>query len=299
MFEKNQASRQGPAIEGWTLEPILPALGERAATFIRREAKTDEPFLVYMPLTSPHTPLSVNEQWKGKSGLNLYADLVMETDDIVGQVLKAIEESGVADNTMVLFTSDNGCAHYIGMDELQKLGHYPSGPLRGSKSDVWEGGHRVPFIVRWPGVVKPNSESDQLVHQADLIATLADVMDDSLPEDAGEDSFSLMPLLKGDDRQIREHAVSTASSGVPGVRQGPWKYIPARGSGGWGKGGDQSQPIQLYNLETDLAESKNLAAEMPERVAEMKKLFEKLITQGRSTPGKRQHNDMRVVRFPK
>ncbi|MFK7738102.1 MAG: arylsulfatase [Pirellulaceae bacterium] len=299
LFAKNQASKQGPALADWTLEPILPALGERAATFIQRESKTDEPFLLYMPLTSPHTPLSVNDQWKGKSGLNLYADFVMETDDIVGQVLKAIEESGVGDNTLVLFTSDNGCAHYIGIKELEKLGHYPSGPLRGSKSDVWEGGHRVPFIVRWPGIVQRNSVSNQLVHQADLLATLADIMDDVLPDDAGEDSFSLLSLFKGEERPIREHAVCTSINGVPGVRQGAWKYIPARGSGGWGKDGDQSQPVQLYNLDTDLAESKNLAAEMPGRVTEIRKLYKKLITDGRSTPGVRQNNDMNVIRFPK
>lgn len=299
LFAKNQASRQGPALKDWTLEPILPTLGKRAAAFIRREAKTDEPFLIYLPLTSPHTPLSVNEPWIGKSGLNLYADFVMETDDVIGQVLNAIEESDIGDNTLVLFTSDNGCAHYIGIDQLEKLGHYPSGPLRGSKSDVWEGGHRVPFIVRWPGVVSPNSESKQLVHQADLLATLAEVLKDSLPDDAGEDSFSLMPLLAGDDRPIREHAVSTSSTGVPGLRQANWKYIPARGSGGWGKGGDQSQPIQLYDLEADLAESNNLAAKSPDRVAAMEKRLEELITKGRSTPGVPQNNDVKVVRFPK
>ena len=299
LFIKNQASQQGPALKGWALEPILPALGDRTAAFIRKESKTPEPFLVYMPLTSPHTPLSVNDGWKGKSKLNLYADFVMETDAIVGQVLDALEESGVAKNTLVIFTSDNGCAHYIGKSDLEKKGHYPSGPLRGSKADAWEGGHRVPFIVRWPGVVKYDSRCDQLVHQADLLATFAEILGTKLPKSVGEDSFSLMPLFKGGTGPVRENAVSASIGGTPSVRMGQWKYIPARGSGGWGKGGDQSQPIQLYDLFEDLGESRNLAARNPKQVEIMKALLEKLIIQGRSTPGPKQKNDVKVVRYPR
>ena len=298
LFIRNQASQQGPALKGWTLEPILPALGDRAAAFIQREAKTPKPFLVYMPLTSPHTPLSVNAKWKGKSKLNLYADFVMETDAIVGQVVEALEKSGAAKNTLVIFTSDNGCAPYIGVTDLEKMGHYPSGPLRGYKADAWEGGHRVPFIVRWPGVVKPDSKCDQLVHQADLLATFAEIFGTKLPKSAGEDSFSLMSLFKGGTGPIREHAVSASIGGTPSVRMGQWKYIPARGSGGWGKGGDQSQPIQLYDLADDLDESRNLAAKNPKQVGVMKALLEKLIVQGRSTPGPKQKNDVKVLRYP-
>ena len=297
LFVENQASQQGPALKGWRLEPILPALGDRAVTFIRREAKTPAPFLIYMPLTSPHTPLSVNDRWKGKSGLNLYADFVMETDAVVGKVLNALEKSGVADRTIVVFTSDNGCAPYIGVDELEKKGHYPSGPLRGYKSDAWEGGHRVPFIVRWPGVVKPDSVCGQLVHQADLMATFAGIFGTTLPDNAGEDSFSMMPLLEGGNEAIRDHAVSAASSGLPAVRLGRWKYIPAPGSGGWGKGGDPSQPVQLYDLANDSGETRNVAAEQPERAAQMQALLEKLIVQGRSTPGPEQKNDVKVRRY--
>ena len=294
----NQASIQGPALAGWTLEPILPALGDRAVAFITDSAKKPEPFLLYLPLTSPHTPLSVNEEWKGKSGLNLYADFVMETDAVVGRVLDALEKSGEADNTLILFTADNGCAPYIGIPDLEKMGHFPSWPLRGAKADAWEGGHRVPFIVRWPGQVKAGSVCDQLVQQCDLIATFAEVLGTRLPDNAGEDSVSLMPLLKGGDQPVREHAVSASIGGTPAVRSGSWKYIPAPGSGGWGKGGDQSQPVQLYHLADDLGETKNLASAMPEKVAEMKVLLEKLITDGRSTPGAKQKNDVEVKRYP-
>lgn len=297
LFKNHQASVQGPALDNWTLEPILPALGDRAVRFIEREAETAEPFLLYMPLTSPHTPLSVNEEWKGKSGLGVYADFVMETDAVVGRVLHALENSGAARNTVVIFTSDNGCAPYIGAKELESMGHYPSGPLRGYKSDVWEGGHRVPFIVRWPGVVAPGSVNHQLVHQADLLATMADTFGRELPPNAGEDSFSLLPLLKGDDKPVRRHSVSCSSRGLPSLRTGNWKLILGPGSGGWTEGGED-QPVQLYNLQEDLGETTNLSSRYPERVTEMQAQMEELITRGRSTPGPTTQNDVEVIRYP-
>lgn len=294
----NQASIQGPALAGWKLEPVLPAIAGRAAEWIATAASRPDPFLLYLPLTSPHTPLAVNDEWKGKSGLNPFADFVMETDAVVGRILDSLEKAGAAENTLVLFTADNGCAPYIGIAELEQMGHFPSGPLRGCKSDAWEGGHRVPFIVRWPGTVKPGSVCNQLVHQADLIATMAEILGASLPENAGEDSFSLLPLLRGGENAVRSHAVSCSSNGVPAFRMGDWKFIPAPGSGGWGKGGDQSQPVQLYCLADDLGENDNRAAAEPERVADMKAHLESLITAGRSTPGPQQKNDVRVIRYP-
>jgi arylsulfatase A-like enzyme len=298
LLKNHQASKQGPALPDWKLEDILPTLGDRAAAFITESSAKPQPFLLYLPLTSPHTPLAVIEEWKGKSGLNPYADFVMQTDATVGHVLDALEKSGAAENTLVLFTSDNGCAHYIGVKELEGKGHYPSGPLRGYKADALEGGHRVPFIARWPGVVEPGSVCGQLVSQADYMRTIADILGTTLPDNAGEDSFSLLPLLKGEDKAIRENAVSASVNGVPALRSGTWKYIPAPGSGGWGSGGDQSQPVQLYNLADDISESKNLAAMMPEKVAELKALLEQLITDGRSSPGAPRKNDVEVVRYP-
>jgi len=299
LFTNHLASNQGPALPGWKLERILPSLAERAEQLVTEAAKSDTPYLLYLPLTSPHTPLAVNPLWQGKSGLNPYADFVMETDAVVGRVLAAIEKSGEANNTLLVFTSDNGCASYIGAKDLEKMGHYPSGPLRGYKADAWEGGHRVPFLVSWPAVVKPGTVCKQLVQQGDLMATFAEVLGAKLPQNAGVDSFSLLPLLKGGDQPVRENAVNCSIDGVPGVRQGAWKLILAPGSGGWGKGGDQTQAVQLYNLAADLGETKNLAAAMPEKVVEMKALLEKLITEGRSTPGAVQANDVEVKRFPK
>ena len=307
-----EEARRGPTAPGFESVQVLPALVRKSAEWI--ESRKDHPFLLYLALNSPHTPLTRTREWKGKSGLGDYADYVMQTDAAVGEVLQALETAGVADKTLVIFSSDNGCAPYVGTsvsedprdsheggDAVKKLeakGHFPSGPLRGYKADAWEGGHRVPFIARWPGVVRAGSVCGQLVYQADFIRTFADILNTKLPDNVGEDSFSLLPLLRGEDKPIRENAVSTSIGGLPAVRKGSWVFIPAPNSGGWGKGGDQSQLVQLYNLAEDLGETKNLAATMPGKVAEMKALLEKLIVDGRSTPGVVQKNDVEVKRFP-
>ena len=293
LFENHQASQQGPALKDWMLEPILPAIGKRASEFIQRMANEDRTFFLYAPLTAPHTPLAVNKEWQGKSGLNPYADFVMETDAVIGEILNAIEQSGTADETLVFFTSDNGFAPYVGAKELESQGHFPSGPLRGYKSDVWEGGHRVPMIVRWPGQIEPASVCHQLVHQADLMATCAAVVGVELSENQGEDSFNLLPLLRGEDRPVRDHAVSQSSRGLHGIRQADWKLIFGPGSGGWSKGREKL-PAQLYNLREDLGETNNRFADYPEKVAALTALMEQIVSNGRSTPGPEQENDQRV-----
>lgn len=297
LFARNQASQQGPALEGWTLEPILPAITDEAVTFLEGCAEAEQPFLLYWSLTSPHTPLAVNEEFRGASGLGVYGDFVVETDAAIGRVLDALERLDLADDTLVLFTSDNGFAHYAGKDELEAQGHLPSGGLRGSKADAWEGGHRVPFIARWPGRVEAGSASNALVHQADLFRTVAEVLGLATPDDAGEDSWSLVPLLLGTGASGRTSSVSCSIRGVPSVRSGPWKLLPVPGSGGWTKGGD-SEPAQVYDLSTDRAEEHNLYPEEAGRAAGLAALLEAEILAGRSTPGAPQRNDVEVVRHP-
>jgi len=302
LLKNNQASLPGPALPGWKLEPILPALADRAGEYIKRRAATKEPFFLYLPLTSPHTPLAVNKPWRGKSGLNAYADFVMETDDAVGRVLDALDKAGVRDNTLIVFTSDNGCAPYIGVRELEAKGHFPSGPFRGYKADAWEGGHRVPFVVRWPGVVKPGSRCGQTVCQVDLMATVAEIVSAKLPDNAGEDSASLMPLLRGQDRPIHEAVVHHSASGRFAIRAGKWKLQLCPGSGGGFVRHDRDAealkrglpPIQLYDLEADPGERTNPQAERPEVVQRLTRLLEKLVADGRSTPGQRQKNDVPI-----
>jgi arylsulfatase A-like enzyme len=281
------------------------------------EAQKDKPFFLYFALNSPHTPLAPSKEWKGKSGLGDYADFVMQTDAIVGEVMSALEDNGLAKDTLIFVTSDNGCAPYVGTKvssdprdshdrvgavlDLEERGHYPSGPLRGYKSDAWEGGHRVPFIVRWPKVVKPGTICHSLAHQADIMATAADILGIELPDDAGEDSVSLLPLLEDCSQHVRDHSISASISGVPVMRTGKWLYIPAPGAGGWSDSiepGNQSQPIQLYDLASDIGQQTNVADQHPKRCAEMQSLLEAFIDHGRSTPGPRLMNDVEVIRYP-
>lgn len=284
LVSTNMATFQGPALKEWKLENILPTICDKVISIIKKQSESNQPFLIYMPLTAPHTPLAVTDEWKNKSGLNnQYADLVTQTDNEVGLILKAIEESGLAKNTLVIFTSDNGCGNYIGVKDLQEQGHYVNGSLRGYKGDIWEGGHRIPFIVRLPGVVKPGTVCGQLVHQADIMATLADLLDIKLPGNIGEDSFSILKLMKGDNKPVRKYAISASALGVQSVRSGSWKLIC-------------TEIPQLYNLADDLSETKDLASVKPQMVKDMLGLREKLITNGRSTKGKIQKNDVEVIR---
>lgn len=283
--QPKMASQPGPAVEGWQFEPVLPTITRRACEFIRRCAAQGQPFLLYFPLTSPHEPLAVNPQWRGKSGLNVYADFVMETDHALGEVLRALDEAGLVENTLVIFTSDNGKAEYTGASELESMGHYSSGPFRGYKFSAYEGGHRVPLIVRRPGTIAAGGVCHQLVHQADIFATLAEVLGVPVPDNAGEDSISLLPLFRGDDRAVRTHAVSCSGGGVPAIRDGRWKLI-------------LSKPPELFDLLADPGETTNLADQHPERVTAMQSLLERLIVEGRSTPGPRQKNDVKVRRHP-
>ncbi|MCE5324816.1 MAG: arylsulfatase [Planctomycetaceae bacterium] len=298
LLGNNQASQPGPALEGWNFEQLLPTYAAKADEYIR--AQQDKPFFLYMPLTSPHTPLAVNKEWKGKSGLNLYADFVMETDAIVGRVLKSLADSGAPDNTLVMFASDNGCAPYVGAAEMEAKGHFPSERYRGYKADAWDGGHRIPFIARWPGVVKPGATCEQTVCLSDLMATCAQIIDKPLPDSAGEDSVSILPLLQGGAGPVREHVVHHSINGKFAIRSGKWKLVLCGGSGGWASPNDEQArkqklpPIQLYDMEADPGERTNLQANRRDVVDSLSTLLQKLVDQGRSTPGKPQDNDAPV-----
>ncbi len=290
---KSMYGNPGIMIPGWKLEPILPTLGAKAADYIAKRAAARERFFLYLPLTSPHTPIAVAKEWQGKSGLNAYADFVMETDWVVGQVLAAIKKAGLGDNTLVLFTSDNGCSTAADYPALLRKGHNPSGPYRGTKADIWEGGHRVPFIVRWPGVVQPGTTCQATICHTNLLATCAQILQAKLPAEAGPDSFSILPLLRGEktDTASPHGTVHHSSTGMFAIRKGPWKLILGRGSGGWTKGGLDDERGQLYNLSDDPSESKNLYARQPTITTELTALLARYVTDGRSTPGPKLKND--------
>ncbi|HPR82404.1 MAG TPA: arylsulfatase [Pontiellaceae bacterium] len=309
LLGNNQAGPIGPAMPYWNFEQLLPTWAQKADDYIKARAAAKEPFFLYMALTSPHTPISVNKSFIGKSGLNnLYADFVIETDDVFGRILDSLKRYGVEDNTLIIFSSDNGCAHYIGTyvdaagfhKAMEPQGHFSSGPYRGYKSDIWDGGHRVPFIARWPGVIAPGSRSDELVCLSDLMATCADILGAALPATAGEDSVSLLPLFRNPASPVRDHVIHHSINGQFAIRDGRWKLVLCPGSGGWtlrdADAAKDGLPMQqLYDMKNDPGEKTNRYAQEPEQVKKMLAQLQKDIDSGRSTPGAPQTNDTRVI----
>ena len=298
--------RDGPAAVDFEAVDVLPTLTKRACDYLAARSQPSEPrppFFLYLPLASPHTPIAVAPEWQGKSGLNAYADFVMQTDAAVGQVLDSLERAGQAENTLVILTSDNGCSNQANLPELLAKGHNPSGPFRGLKMDAFEGGHRVPFVARWPGQVKPGTTSAQTICLTDLVATCAEILGEKFPANAAEDSVSFLPALLGTDagRPLREATVHHSMNGSFAIRQANWKLIFAPGSGGWSapKPGSPAErglpPVQLYDLAADVGEQHNVHAEHPDVVARLTKLMEQYVADGRSTPGAPQRNALDVV----
>ncbi len=251
-------------------------LTERAVDWIRNHAS--EPFFLYFAHRNTHGPIIPNERFRGRSGIGAYGDFVLELDWSVGQVLDTLDDLGLADETLVLFSSDNGAV-------LRDLpGHRVNGRLRGQKTEAYEGGHRVPLLARWPGHVAPGSRSDALVALTDMLATLADMFGTTLPSDAAPDSFSFLSAMTGADQRYpaRSSLVHNGYHGGFAIREGDWKLLMFQGGGGRNTGGgswhpfesDRSVPYgQLYNLKDDLGERRNLYAEEPERVAKMRQLL--------------------------
>ena len=255
---------------------------KKALAYIDERAKADEPFFLYFPMGTPHEPIVPSSAYRGKSGAKDkvggnpgYGDWIYQGDDMLGQILDALERHGIADNTLIIATSDNGAEHRA----------YP--PLRESKRSIYEGGHRVPFVARWPGKVKPGSVNDRVICLNDLMATAAEIVGAELPANAAEDSVSLLPTLLGDAKgPVREATVHQSSAGDLAIRQGSWKLIFLTG----GK-------TELYNVQDDRAETRDLSAARPEVLERMTKLMRSYIDDGRSTPGVAQKNDVKLELF--
>lgn len=267
---------------------VLPTITDRATAFVARQT-AEKPFFLYLALTGPHTPWMPTEEFRGKSQAGYYGDFVAQVDASVGRVLKALDDTKLSDNTLLIFTSDNG-AHWL-PEDIEKWGHRANDGWRGQKADLWDGGHRVPFLVRWPGHVAPGVTSKELTCLTDVLATVAAVVDAKLPDDAGEDSFSFLPALRGDklDRPIREAIVHHSGDGSFAIRRGPWKLATALGSHGFSVPRDiKPKPGeakgQLYNLDDDPREQNNLWLKKPEMVAQLTELLDKYKREGRSRP---------------
>jgi arylsulfatase A-like enzyme len=233
--------------------------------------------------------------------LNPYGDFVMMIDDYMGQLNEILKEAGIEDNTLVIFTSDNGCSPEADFDILAGKGHHPGSVFRGHKADIFEGGHRVPFIVKWPQKIDKGRKYDETICTTDFLATCAEIVGRELDDNEGEDSYSLLSVFEQRklNQPFREATVHHSINGSFALRKGDWKLIMCPGSGGWsfpspGKNKnviDTLPPFQLYNLKNDPSETSNIYAENKEKVIELKTLLEKYIKEGRSTPGVPQKND--------
>jgi arylsulfatase A-like enzyme len=268
---------------------VLPKCSEKALAFLERQTKErrGKPFFLYLPLSAPHTPWLPTKEWAGKSKAGPYGDFVMQTDHVVGQVLGKLDQLKLTDNTLVILTSDNG-AHWLPTD-IEKYDHRANGPWRGQKADSWEGGHRVPFLVRWPGQVKSGTISNETICHVDFLATFAEIVATRLPEEAGEDSFSWLTVLRGtgEGRPIRPFTILHSSQGLFVIRQGSMKYIDGLGSGGFSLPRTE-KPIaggptgQLYDLTADPAEKENLSLKQPKEAERLKALLEEAKRKGRT-----------------
>ena len=295
--------RAGPASEKFEAVDVLDELAKESVRFIE-ESNSSKPFFVYIPLPSPHTPIVPTRKWKGKSGIGSYGDFVMQTDDFVGQVVKALDKRGISDNTLLIVTSDNGCSKAANFTNLESHGHFASAQYRGSKADIWEGGHRVPFLVKWPKVIKPGSVCDVLTCQTDLMATCAEIVETEVPTNAGEDSESILPLFKAEEPSYsRKGVIHHSISGHFGYREGDYKLILAYGSGGWtspneGKSKKAGAPeAQLYNLKTDPGEQENLYKKHPEVAKRLLAQLTQYIKAGSSVEGKVSENDVKNIKL--
>lgn len=286
--EGSWEARPGPMTPGWDFYAVIPHITDKAVAWINQQRGKDAPFFLYAPFNSPHAPIVPTEQFNGKSGAGGYGDFMVQTDAECGRILQALKDNGFADNTLVIFTADNGAERYA-YDRIRKFDHRSSGPLRGLKRDLYEGGHRVPFIVKWPGMVQPGTVSDALLSQVDLMATLAAVVGYELPANSAHDSFNLLPVWKENAPSPRSSIVHNTFDNAYAIRHDHWLLIANKTGAhsqvpawfdqqfGYAK---NTLPGELYDLSSDLAQKKNLYGVMPEKVRELTTLLTQIRTTG-------------------
>ena len=295
-------NRPGMIAPGYSMEEIDLQFMEKSLSFLEEHSKKrkESPFFLFHSAQAVHLPSFPADQFKGKTKAGPHGDFIFELDYIVGKLMAALDKYGFADNTLVIFSSDNGPEVPTVLSMRQDYKHDGARPWRGVKRDNWEGGHRVPFIARWPGKIKPGTRSSQTLSLTDLMATFAAITNVKLPQGAGEDSVNMLPALIGSDKgkSIRKYTLHQTISLALAIRRGPWKYLDHRGSGGnnydrsgrWGMKKyivpekEPEAPGQLYNLDTDPGETNNLYFKRSEIVKELKNKLEEFKKSGRSAP---------------
>ncbi len=292
--EGNWECRPGPAVSDWDPYAVLPTLTQRSVDYVLSRRGKAEPFFLFVPFPSPHAPIIPNDAFDGTSQAGPYGDFVVQTDDACGRILAALDQIGATENTIVIFTADNGAENYAYARDAT-YDHWSSAPFRGVKRDLYEGGHHVPFLVRWPGVTQPGRVSPALISQVDFMATLASVVGYGLPRDAAEDSHDFLAYLRGEaEAGPRRSMVHNTYANRYAVRDGDWvlvatktgdeRPVPAAWNAKHRQPADDDQPFELYHLKQDPQQRHNLAAQHPERVAALQTLLQTLRDQGHSAP---------------
>ncbi len=281
--EGNWEFRPGPVVKGWDPYEVLPTITQKAVEWIQSQSKA-QPFFLYFPLTAPHAPIIPNDEFDQTSQAGAYGDFVVQVDDIVGQVLSALKEKGLEENTLVIFSSDNGPERYA-FERGENYDHFSMGEYRGLKRDVWEGGHHVPFIVKWPGQIEMGAVSDEVLSQVDVMSTLATFTGIPLPEQAAPDSYDFTPVMTGESYSspLREATVHNTYENIWGLRQGKWLYIN-HNTGEHSKMPDSFKALRnyedfeteglLFDMEKDPGQRNNVYEDYPDRVAVMDKLLD-------------------------
>ncbi len=294
----DKGQRLGPMLPNWDLFAAQPTIAARAIEWLDERAdEPEKPFFLYVPLLGPHTPIVPSYPYVGRSEAGPYGDWVHQMDAILERVVETLEARGLMESTIVMFASDNGSPARSGIGNFGQINtvtelysHVPNAPWRGLKADAWEAGHRVPFVVRWDGRIAPGSTNGETVVLTDVFATIAEIVGVEMTDDAGEDSFSLAPLLLGDHqaRYARKQAVHHSHQGLYAIRRGDWKLILGSGSGGFSSPRGEiltpgaAGPMQLYLLSEDPGERRNLVERFPERKQALLDELMGLIKAGRS-----------------
>ncbi len=297
--------RKGPISPDFVIDDVLPHLFEKSIQHVEERAgdkASKQPFFLYLALPAPHTPIVPVAPFKDASGMNPYADFVMQIDHHMGQLFETLRKLGIDDNTLIVFSSDNGCSPEANFGVLKGHGHDPSAGYRGHKADIYEGGHRVPLIAKWPSRIKAGQTTSAVACLTDFYATLRDIIETEPQDVGGEDSHSWLPLFDGSETNMRDSLISHSISGNFSIRMGEWKLCLSSGSGGWSAPREPDAikrnlpEMQLFNLKLDRGERTNVMNQHPEVVQSLLSRLKKEVENGRSTPGSAVDND-RVVTF--
>lgn len=292
---QQQLWQRGPAAPGYDFEKVIPDMHKKALEIIDIHAGKEQPFFLYYPTHAVHGPLLPPDEFKGRSGLNAYGDMVLYLDHLVGTIQDKLKEKGIEDDTIFIFASDNGCSGVADYPYLTAHGHNPSYVFRGKKTDIYEGGHRIPAIISWPDRYSEAKRCDQMTCLCDLYATFAQMLGEELSEGEGEDSFSLVTAFE-DNQKVRDSVVHSSGNGSFSIRTQDWKLELCRDAG---SGMDQSVPepttteevpYQLYKLDEDISEKHNVAEAYPLICLELMEKLMAIVENGRSTPGIPQKN---------